>query len=56
MTHRRVAPVQPGWMKDARLRRMIAEQIRRRRAKRRREVAEFECAIRRAQRTDETTS
>ena len=49
MTHNRQLAAQPLWMSDARIRRMIADAVRRRRAKRKRELAEFEIAIRRAE-------
>lgn len=49
MTSHRTAMPQPLWMTDARMRRLIADSVRRRRAKRRRELAEFETAVRSAQ-------
>ena len=39
----------PLWMNDARVRRMIADSIRRRRAIRKRELAKFEQAVRAAE-------
>jgi hypothetical protein len=42
-------PDAPSWMSDARIRRRISDSIRRRRAKRKRELAEFETTIRRAE-------
>lgn len=39
----------PAWMSDARIRRSIAEQIKQRRAKRRRALADFEKAVRLAE-------
>jgi hypothetical protein len=53
MTRNRDQPERPRWMSDARLRRMITDQIRRRRAKRKRELAEFESAIRQAEQSGE---
>lgn len=49
--HRSGADV-PLWMNDARIRRMIADSVRRRRAKRMRELAKFESALRMAEQTN----
>lgn len=49
MTSNRNHPAAPLWMSDARIRRMIADSVRRRRAKRKRELADFERQVQRAQ-------
>lgn len=49
MTAHRDHPASPLWMSDARIRRIIADSIRRRRAKRKRELADFEKAVRKAE-------
>ena len=50
MTADRSLPDEPLWMNDARVRRMIADSIRRRRAKRKLELAKFEQAVQAAER------
>lgn len=50
MTANRTSHEAPLWMSDARIRRMIADAVRRRRAKRRRELAQFESQVRQAER------
>ncbi|MEQ1672839.1 MAG: hypothetical protein ABL893_18460 [Hyphomicrobium sp.] len=54
MTTHRTHTGAPLWMSDARIRRMIADAVRRRRAKRRRELALFEAAVRNAGQAAET--
>lgn len=49
MTTNRARAIAPAWMSDARIRRSIAEQIKQRRAKRRRALAAFEKAVRLAE-------
>jgi hypothetical protein len=49
MTSDRDVTAPPLWINDARVRRMIADSVRRRRAKRKRELADFERAVRCAQ-------
>ncbi len=52
MTSHRDHPAAPLWMSDARIRRLIADSVRRRRAKRKRELADFERQVQRAQDAD----
>lgn len=54
MTSHRVPTDVPLWMSDARIRRMISDAVRRRRAKRRRELALFEAAVRQAEQAADT--
>ena len=54
MTNNRDVPMPPRWMSDARIRRMMTDQIKRRRAKRRREFAAFENAVRAAEQSQQS--
>ena len=56
MTSHRDHPAAPLWMNDARIRRMIADSVRRRRAKRKRELADFERQVQRAQDAENANS
>ena len=49
MSSHRALPAAPLWLRDPRVRRMISAAIKRRRAKRQRELAKFETAIRQAE-------